>query len=242
MIRFWIPLAALLIGLPILSAADSKPDAKVSDNEGHSTLAKDGEKTCGGACCIKFGKELGLALGYLDGIGQRISTARKGPDPVELALCSQALEVAETLSNKRAPITAAQIRDEAIDLAKQRGYSQELNALAMIVPDANVKKELQTQAAVADKREKEAQAALKSGEAKKELFGTLIVANHSNECLRIYVSGRYKGEVHSGETASFSVHDHNAHTILQAFCEDEGALVSNKMVFGHQHNYYWHIH
>lgn len=242
MIRFWIPLTALLIGLPFLSAADSKPEAKVSEKEGHSTLAKDGVKTCGAACRINFGKELGLSLDYLGSIGHRISTARKGPDPVDLALCSQALEVAETVSGKQAPITSAQIRSEAIDLAKQRGYSKELTAVAMIVPDANVKKELQAQATIADKREKDQLAAAKAGESPKQLFGTLTVANHSGECLRIYVSGRYKGEVHEGETASFHVHDHNQHTVLQAFCEEEGHLVSNTVVFGHQRNYYWHIH
>jgi hypothetical protein len=242
MIRFWIPLTALLIGLPFLSAADSKPETKVSEKEGHSTLGKDGVKTCGAACCIKFGKELGVSLDYLDSIGHRISTARKGPDPVDLALCSQALEVAETVSGKKAPITAAQIRTEAIDLAKQRGYSQELTALALIVPEASVKKELQTQATIAEKREKDAQAALNTGETPKQLFGTLTVANHSGECLRIYVSGRPKGEVHAGQTASFHVHDHNQHTVLQAFCEDEGELVSNTVVCGHQHDYYWHIH
>jgi len=243
MIRFWIPVTALLIGLPFLSAADTKPTAETANaKEGHSTLSKDGVKTCGAACCINFGKELALSLDYLDSLGHRISTARKGPDPVELALCSQALEVAETVSGKKAPITAAQIRDEAIDLAKQRGYSQELAALAMIVSDASVKKELQTQATLADKREKEELAALKTGEAKKDLYGTLTVANHSPECVRIYVSGRYKGEVHQGETASFNVHDHNAHTVLQAYCEDEGELVSNKMVFGNRYDYYWHIH
>jgi hypothetical protein len=242
MFRFWIPLTSLLIGLPFLSAAETKPEIKASENVGHSTLGKESVKTCGAACSVNFGKELGLALDFLDGIGHRISTARKGPDPVDLALCSQALEVAETVSGKKAPITSAQIRTEAIDLAKLRGYSQELTAVALIVPDANVKKELQTQATIADKREKEAQAALKSGEAPKELDGTLTVANHSGECVRIYVSGRYVGEVHPGQTASYHVHDHNAHTVLQAYCEGDGHLVSNKVVYGHKHSYYWHIH
>ena len=45
-----------------------------------------------------------------------------------------------------------------------------------------------------------------------------------------------------GQTASFHVHDHNATTRLDAYCEEEGELVSEQNLFGRFNNYTWHIH
>jgi hypothetical protein len=74
----------------------------------------------------------------------------------------------------------------------------------------------------------------------KELYGPLHVTNHSGECLRIYVCGRYIGEVHAGQCATFHVHDHSHETHLTAICEG-GHLISRRNLHGHFHRYDWHI-
>lgn len=240
MFRTFIACTALLLAMPFAAAAQDA--TKADEKELHSTYAKDRVKTCGVAGCVNFAKEFGLSLDYLGSIGNRIALARKAPDPVELALCSQALAVAEKVSGKQASITSEQVRAEAIDLAKQRGYANELSAVALIVPDAEVKRDLEKQLVLTKKRDEEALAAAKTGESTKELFGRLTVVNHSGECIRIFVSGRFYGEVHEGQTQAFHVHDHNPSTRLEAYCEEDGDLVSARSVFGHRHSFLWHIH
>lgn len=234
MFRNFVACVAVLIAAPFLIAADKE------EKEVHCTYAKEKVKTCGVACRVNFTKELGVPLDYLSSIGHRIAEARSSADPVELALCSQALAVAEGVSGKKASVTADQVKTEALNIAKLRGISTELSALALIVGDA--KADLEKQAALAKKREAEAKAALESKEDTKALIGTLVVSNHSDECLRIFVSGRFCGEVHAGQAAQFHVHDHNNPTTLEAYCEEDGELVGSKYVFGHQHYFNWCIH
>jgi len=237
MLRKLVVLGLLFCGLPLVTSAEEAKDegTKVV----HSKISE-GVESCGAACRVNFTKELGLSLDYLGSIGHRISQARKGPDPVDLALAAQALSVAETVSGKKASITAEQVQTEALELVKMRGFSSELSAVALVIPAA--KQDLEKLAIIAKKREEETKQQTDSVETSKALFDTLTVANHAGECLRIYVSGRYVGEVHQGQTAYFNVHDHSPVTVLQALCEDGGHLVSQQLVFGHQHGWYWHIH
>ncbi len=239
MFRTFLACAALLMAVPF--AASAQETAKAADKEIHSNYGKERQKTCGAACTVNFAKEIGVPLDYLSSIGHRISQARKGPDPVELALCSQALAVAEKVSGKQASITAEKVLAEAVDLAKLRGFSHELSAVALLVDNAEVKSDLSKQLTLAKKREEEGRAAAQTGESAKQLFGRLTVINQSDECLNIYVSGVYAGEVHAGQSAAFHVHDHNNPTRLEAYCEEDGDLVSSKFVFGHQHHAHWHI-
>lgn len=237
MIRKTILFGMLLSGLTLdCWAQDAKSDgSKVV----HSNVA-DAKKCCGSACTVNFAKELGLSLEYLDGIGHRISVARKSPDPVELALAAQALSVAEKVSGKKASITSEQVLTEAVDLVKLRGISSELSAVALLVPES--KADFEKQITIAKKREAEAKQKTAAGEGDKDLHGRLTVINHSGECLKIFVSGRYKGTVHEGETVSFHVHDHNNPSRLDAVCEEDNDLVSQQFVFGHTHDFTWHIH
>lgn len=239
MFRNLVTCVALLLALPAISIAQETGKA-TADKEVHCTYAKEKQKTCGVACSVNFARELGLSLDYLGSIGHRIAQARKASDPVELALCSQALSVAEKVSGKQAAVTANQVQQEALEIARLRGNSQELSAVALIVSSAAA--DLDKQIALAKKREAEAKASIDAKEDQKELVGRLIVANHSDECLRIYVSGNYVGEVHAGQAKQFHVHDHNNPTTLEAYCEEDGEQVSSKHVFGHRHFYNWCIH
>lgn len=229
---------SLLIGLAsIATAADPPATEKV-----FRCKIADARPTCGAACAVNFSQQLGVPLEYLGSIGHRISQARRAPDPVDLALAAQALAVAEKVAGKKAAITAEQVQAESLELAKMRGVSSELAALALILPDQAIQQDLQKQLTLARKRDQEAQESSKSDEVDKELFGTLTVTNHTAECLRIYVGGRYVGTVHAGYTGNYHVHDHNNPTHFDAYCEEDGELVREANLFGHHHRAYWHIH
>lgn len=242
MLRRFVCLVTVL-GLAAVGVCDeSKKTAPPKEITLKSTIGKDAKKCACVGCTVNFGKELGVPLEYLSGLGHRVHQARLSPDPVELAMAAQSLAVAEKVAGKKASVTSDQILKEAVALGKVRGISAELAALTSIVSDESVKQELDKEMAAAKTREEENAAALETGEQTRELFGTLTVANHTTECLRIYVSGRYKGTVHAGDTIGIHVHDHNHHTELQAICEHDGEIVSEECVEGHQHRYYWHIH
>lgn len=218
-------------------AQDVKKDAK--EEIVRSKLSA-GQKCCCDAATINFIKELGVPLEYLGTLGQRIYQARTKPDPVDLAMAAQGLAVAEKVSGKKASVTADAVLKEALDLAKMRGVSSELAALALIVPDEATRRDLDKPIALAKKREEDEKARVKSGEESRDIHGTLEVTNHTSECLRIYVDGRYVGTVHNGRRAQFHVHAPAETNHLDAYCEG-GHLVRRGHVMGHRHFVRWHI-
>jgi hypothetical protein len=229
----------LVSGLAVGTARsqDEEPSDKFTIN---SKVADAKECVCR-ACNINFYKEFGVPLEYLGSIGQDIHDARLKPDPVSLALCARSLQVAEEVSGKKASVTSDEVMKDAIHLGKLRGVSSELSALVAIASDAATKKELAKEAEAAKVREEEAKQDLADGVQTKELIGTLVVCNHSSECVRIYVSGHYAGVVHEGQCRHFHVHDHNYHTELTAYCVEGGELVSTSCAEGHNHHFTWVI-
>jgi hypothetical protein len=238
-------LGALIVGSSIVAAYAQDPPAK-GDKAAEPTVLKsnlkDATKCCCRSCTVNFTKELGVPLDYLTQIGHRIHTARRTPDPVELAMASKSLALAEKLSGKKASLTADEVMAEAVELAKLRGISTELAAMIELTGDSKEKTPLQTEMAAAKKREAEAKAAAATGETPKAIHGTLHVVNHSGECLRIYLDGHCVGTVHEGQSGCFYVHACGHHNNLQAICEEGGELVSQQCVHGHYHTYCWHIH
>ncbi|MEZ6124772.1 MAG: hypothetical protein R3C49_16610 [Planctomycetaceae bacterium] len=236
MILFHGALAVLLSSTCLLAADDKTDSAEIK-----SEISKSAVSSCIGACHINFRKELGSTLGFLDNIGVTIHEARKTPDPVQLALCARGLAVAEKVSGKTAAVTSEQVMAEAVKLAKLRTDSQELAAVAALAGKDH-QADLMELADVARKAEKAARAATEKGETNKALIGTLQVINHSHECLRIYMDGRYLGEAHAGTTENFHVHNHQHYNHFDAYCEEDGELVEHSDYHGHAHFLTWHIH
>lgn len=228
---------AIVASAGMQATADDKPETA----EIKSTIGEDSVKSCIGACHVNFRKDLGVTLQYLDSIGYTIHEARKTPDPVQLALCAKGLSVAEQVAGKKASVTADQVMQEAIQLARLRGFSAELSAVAKLT-DKETSADLNELAEAAKEAEAADREATEQGETSKELVGTLRVENHSHECLRIFVDGRYVGTVHEGHTRSFHVHAHNWHNHFDAYCEEGGELVQHADYSGHAHHLNWHIH
>jgi hypothetical protein len=176
------------------------------------------------ATTIDFSREYGLPFESLIGLGARIEQARCSADPVGLASAANELAVAEQVSGKKASLTADALRKEAVELAKLRGDSQELKAVAMLAP--LVGGELQKLAKAAATREADELAAAKEGAQSKGIFEVLDVHNHSEVWAFIYVNGRYFGRVAPYGHGHYHVHLHGE-VVLDA----RGAL-------GHS----WHEH
>ena len=236
-------LVALLASVLVIQVAPAEETKKEDGDSAvlRSSISKDSAKSCLGACHVNFRGELGVALDYLGSIGQQIHDARRSPDPVDLALAAQGLAVAEQVAGKKASITSAQIMAEAVEVAKLRGLSSELMALSHIVSDKAVSKDLTGMAKAAQAREEDERAATASGDMSKAIVGTLKVINHTHECLRIVVDGRFIGTVHEGHTRNFHVHAHRHHNHLSAYCEQGGELVQHRDYHGHAHYLTWHI-
>lgn len=218
-------------------------DPAKKDEKWESKVSADAKQTgCSRACYVNFSKELGVPFEYLNNIGPRIANARRAADPVDLALAAQSLAIAEKVSGKKAGVTSDEVFKEAAELAKARRISNELAAVALVVPDPAMRDDLTKAATLAKGLEADAAAKAKNASAPREIHGNLRVINHTDHCLRIYVSGRFVGEVHKGQTGNFHVHDSNYETFVEARCEDDGALIKRAVARGHKHDVTWHIH
>lgn len=235
MSKFFSALAVLAMATSTVLAAKPGVPSKEATIESH--ISKEGKQThCFEACTINFSRELKVPFDYLDSLGTRIHESRKLPDPVGLATAAQSLAVAEQVAGKKAAVTSDQVLVEAIELAKLRNDANELKAIALLVTDKKVKGELEQLAEVASDNAPE------PGETSKGIIGTLRVVNHSGECLRIFINGQYRGEVHEDRVGDIYVHDHSRVTHLDAYCL-MGHLVKHAHVFGDQYGVVtWHIH
>lgn len=225
------------VGYAVAQEKKAEPTAK---EEKFESKKEDRKPSCCRASLVNFTKELGVPLEYLNTIGTRIATARKTPDPVELALAAQALAVAEGVSGKKASLTSTEVFAEALDLAMKRNVSAELAAVAMVAPDQANKDSLTKSAAVAKKLEAE-EKAKPQGEGSREILESLTVTNETGECVKIYVDGFYVGTVHRGGTKRFGVHTHTHKTEVTAICEDGGEVVGRSYAHGHHHNVSWTV-
>lgn len=192
----------ILAALVALSAAGSIDAQESKAPKGTEIVSECREcKPAECAFCINFPKEYDLDLEPLITLGVRITQARNKPDPVSLMSIANELAAYEGASGKKATITAKALTEEALELAERRDVADELKAVAVMVTDGAMKKKFSEAATVAQKRDDEAEAAIKAGEKAKGIRRYLTVRNYSGRGnIRIYVNGRYRGTVGCGRT------------------------------------------
>ena len=88
------------------------------------------------AAGIDFAGSFGLSFPSLTTLGARIEQARQAADPVGLAQAANELLIAEKVSGKKAPISADDLRKQAVKMALNRQRSSELQAVALLTSDA----------------------------------------------------------------------------------------------------------
>jgi hypothetical protein len=146
-------------------------------------------------------------------LGECIDKARLAGDPVELASAANLLEAAESVSGKKAKLTAASLFEEAAALAKLRANLTEVATVAKLA-GGDVASDLEAFA-----KEEKTKQAEEEDEEKRDLDGDLIVDNHTHSEVHVYVNGHEIGHVHEHGVARFHVHhaheidarDHNGH-------------------------------
>jgi hypothetical protein len=226
--RFTVPLSAVVLLMACTSMAYAQDDAK------KTKLETDAVKRTP-ATSIDFNAELQVPVQALAHLGRSIEDARDEGDPICIASAANILAAAESMAgDKKAAITAEQLWKEAIALAELRNSSAELAILAKLA-SGDVAADLKERSAAAKKDEAAKNEAEKAGETNKDLDGDLHISNQSHEYVRIYIDGRYYGQL--APHASTELHLHHAHE-LEAHSHYH---LWNEHVEGHQHHYDWVI-
>lgn len=177
---------------------------------------------------VNFAKTFGLSFSTLATLGARILDAQAEGDPVTLGCLARELQVAEQVSGKRASITSKALMDEAVQLALDRFSSDELRALAVMAWDESSAKTLGQAAEAAKKREVDEEKASADGAQPKGISNNLFVTNHLDSHVRVYINGRYRGQVRPGCHATFFVGDcPSRSTRLKAVTCDGEAIVES---------------
>lgn len=234
----WMLSLVMILGVVSTTLAEDEAGKSADEKtELRSSVSKDGKTTaCFGACTVNFREELKVPFNYLSKLGSEIHEARLVPDPVALAAAANSLAAAEKVAGKTAKITSKQVMDEAIEIVKLRGDEMELKAVAILSNDQAVAKDLLAMAkSISENANSE------EGESSREIYGDLIVDNHTHHDLKIFVDHRYVGTVRRGQHRHLHVHAHNWHNHLDAYCASDNDLISHKNVSGHLHRVYWHI-
>jgi hypothetical protein len=237
MLSVYRTLAVALIALACLPsgrAEEKKPDEKTK--EATSTPIKTEPATS-----INFIKVLDLHFESLATLGSRIEEARKNADPVALATCATYLGAAETASGKKASLTAEVLTKEAIELAKLRGQSAELKAVAALVRDAGT--DLMPLVEKATKREANELARFKSGERPRGIWGYVTAVNNTGFRVFVWEDGVELGWVNPYCTYTFNRrigHGPGHNSVLNCRSED-GSYAYRFIVDGNYQNFTWYL-
>jgi hypothetical protein len=233
-------LSGLLAGsvLPVARADDPKPGGQKSATEQPNIESKV-EKA---VPMPDFAGAYGLPFESLQSLGYRLTDARHKGDPVALGMIGIELAVAEKVSARTADVTSDAILKEATDLAKMRGRDKELAALALIVHDASIAKELTDLRKDVEKAEAERIAKFKSGERERGVR-ILEVVNNTHHRLSVRVNGEHVGWVPPFTVENIQLHPryHEPHQLWLNAHDHFGNHVRAHASTGQHHRFTWII-
>lgn len=154
---------------------------------------------------IDFSQSLGVGSASLRSLGTRLEEARSSLDPISLAAAACELAAAETASGKAVALTSKEVIDEAVELARLRGRSMELKAVAALAGPAG--RLLEEDIRKAQEREADRARAAASGEISKGVAVSLRVLNLSSVAADVTCCGRSVGTVASHSSADYTLPD-----------------------------------
>jgi hypothetical protein len=233
-------LSGLLVGSAVQTATANDP--KPGDQKPAAEDSNINSKVEKPAPMPDFAGVYGLPFESLQGLGYRLTEARHKSDPVALAMLGTELAVAEKVSGKKADVTSDAVLKEAAELARMRRQEKELVAVALIVKDEGIAKELAELAMTAQKEEAARVASFKSGEKAKGIR-ILEVINDTHHRLSIRVNGVHIGWVPPYSVENFQLHPmhHNAHQIWLNAHDHFGNHVRAHAETGQHHRFTWNI-
>jgi hypothetical protein len=153
-----------------------------------------------------FAKAFSTGLESNGTLASRLKQARFDGQPLTLALIAKEIQVNETVSGKKASITAEAVQKEAVELAKLRLKAAELKAIALFTQDKDLKKELSALAKKASEDESERIALFKSSKGEMDTRGPKHLRVNNNTEVRVHI--RANGH-HLGWVEPFSVYTFN---------------------------------
>ena len=228
---------ALAAGSPGLSSAqDPKPGVPPTEPAQSRNIESKREKA---APIPDFARSFGLPFESMATLGHRLTDARLKCDPITLAMISTEIGIAEQVSGKKADITAAEVKKEAVELARMRRCEPELAAMSLMVEDKAAAKELTDLASKAGQEEAERVSRFKSGEREKGV-NVLIVRNTTPVPVSVRVNG-----VHLGWVQPFSQVDFNTaqyyepHQLYLSAHDQFGDVFRSHVHTGHHHYFTW---
>lgn len=236
LLRGFLVLSAL--AMMMLIGQTWAADEKKAEGEKSESFTTPVEKYVS-ATSIDFAKALDLSAPSVRTIGSRIEEARQAPDPIGLASTARELAAVEAATGKQASLKSSDVMKEAIALAKLRGRSAELKAVAALVSDQAAAEDLQVAAKKAEKAEAEKAARAKNGELSRGICGVLHVNNQTHQHMEIYYNGMNIGCVDGYSTGQFYLNDHNWMFNLEARGDCGG--YARRHVHGQMSHFDWTI-
>lgn len=217
----YLPLMAMMLVVTSnVWAQDKEKKLETKANEAKSAIT------------IDFAASLQAPFDTLTTLGVRIEKSRKAADPVGLAAAAVELAAAEKASGKSTSLKSEDLKEEALTLAKLRADAAELTAVQSLL-GGDLDKEIKAAA----KRQSDARAAAKEGEASRGIFHELVVDNGSEVHVHIYVNGRYVGHLDPYGHGHFHVHTHHE-TVLDARGQGHSW---HEHVHQDYNTYYWRL-
>jgi hypothetical protein len=197
------------------------------------------------AAKVNFRKELGLPYPSLATLGRRIDAARRNHDPVALANLASELSVAESVADKKASVTSAELIKDAQQLAKMRNQLAELRAVMKVQNQITARAEdiAITQQCIDEAKKAEA-AAQESVAFNQEPTWTprkVLVNNYTSQYMDLWVNGQYKGQILPGMSRTFIIEHRWNPTVLTAYGDTDTDNWGPRYIWGRFKTYTWNI-
>jgi hypothetical protein len=230
-------LALIVLGVVSLAPLVPGQDPAADDKQTVESKATKRPK----AASVPVRQALSLPYPSLNTLGSRIDAARRANDPVALANAASELNVAESVSGKKASLTSSLLMKESAELAQMRKQQKELEALLRVNNQITGAQEtndmLKREIAQAQERARAHQMFQEpTWEPRK-----LIVNNYTTQFIDINVNGNLRLQIPPGETRSCMIEHRWNPVVLTAYGDEDEAVWGPRNLWGRFKEYTWNL-
>jgi hypothetical protein len=238
-----VPLGLSILVLGLLGSVTQAqiPEAEKEDQQ--TVTSKAEKQPLAGN--IDFRKELGLPFPSLGTLGSRVDAARRAQDPVSLAHAASELNVAESVSGKKASLTSSDLIKESAQLAALKRQATELTAVQRVATQIGSETELVTnlkkETALAQEQAKSETAAIRRNEAPTNAPRRVLVNNYTTQYVDVYVNGIMKTQVGPGQSKWFVIEHKWNPTVLKGYGNEDNSSWGPRYIWGTFKTYTWNL-
>jgi hypothetical protein len=199
------------------------------------------------ASSVAFAKSLNLPFESVRTLGARIDAARRASDPVALANAANELAVDEKVSGKTASLTSKQLIEEAAEIASLRRQNAELRAVLHVANQVGMEQTkmaaLKDQYNLAEIDAKAYQQALATMNQPPPATHQVVINNHTQLYLDLFVNGWYAGQILPGSSQTFTVQPRqNPPTVLRVSSNEDDISWAPRYIWGKFVKYTWNVY